>query len=267
LIRQELLDRLAKAVWVFNVWQVPDFGQHDHARFGNLFGELRANPGWIEQVSLTDNNEARRVDLAESSSRIMLDGCPSLAGESSRILRIRVSLSKLDQTVDLRGVRIEPRGNQPRENGAQESANWKFASEKDPGFDYGLPPFFGSTMSRYQDQALHLLRISQSEFLRDQASQRVAENVRWSRSRAREPIGHIVGHVRSCVRPRPSRALPNVARIQGENPKLGLKIMLEPGECSMVGSETAQEHERDTMVTGDLIEKAASLHVDLGHVL
>ncbi len=63
------------------------------------------------------------MDLAESPAGVVLDRCPCLACERIRFLRPGVSLGKLDQAVDLRGVSIERRSDQPGKHGAGESTS------------------------------------------------------------------------------------------------------------------------------------------------
>ena len=58
--------------------------------------------------------------------------------------------------------------------------------------------------------------MAQRQFLRDQASQRLAHDVRGRRPDRLEPAGHVVGHVGRRVRTIEAVALPRVACIKGQ---------------------------------------------------
>jgi hypothetical protein len=216
------------------MWQVAHVGQDDEAGPVDPFRELGSDRRRIDQVKLADNDQARRSDLTHSGARVMPDAGFRLTCKGFCVLRPGVPLGEVDEPVDLRGLAIKRRGNQPRQNHTGELADLELTSEENPRFNQRLPPWVGATVGRNQDQALDAFWMSQGKFLRDEAAQRVAGHVRGSRADRFDQRANIVSHVGRRVCLATSIALPRVTKVEGECSVTRFKIVLCAGKRPMV---------------------------------
>ena len=221
--------------------------------------------GRVDQVELADQDQAGDTHRAQSLAAIVSGRRARLAGERLGLLRPRVALGELDHAVNLAGLPVERRADQPGEHRPGERPVVELPPEHDPGVEHRLAPVVGAGVRRDQGQALDHPGMPQRQLLRHQPAQRLPDHVRRGRGDGVEPAGHVVGHVGRRVRAVGPIAPPGVPRVEAQGPEPRPEVPLRPRERPMIAAQPAQEDERIALGPHFLIVKRTALNDDLGH--